>query len=202
MSSNANRHARWKELWRLDDRNLPAATVIRAQQLCADYPESGPAWLLLGNALTGLAKYKAAELAIKRGIKLLPTAHHHIGFTKLGDLFREAGDYRLAAAWFRRAIKAAPQITHNYIFLGAVLAKSGRLRDAEKIHRQAVATREGCIDEAHLNLGLVLRAQSRFVEALACFQEALRICPGYREAKEAIKDVQKCLAFTKERNGQ
>jgi tetratricopeptide (TPR) repeat protein len=78
------------------------------------------------------------------------------------------------------------------VYFGAVLARSGRLRDAEGVHRRATGCRAGCIDEAFLNLGLVLRAQERFEEAAGCLREALRRGPQYRAAREALRDVERC----------
>jgi hypothetical protein len=44
-----------------------------------------------------------------------------------------------------------------------------------------------------LNLGFVLRAQERFEEAADCFREVIRRDPGYRAAKKALRDVERCL---------
>ena len=74
-----------------------------------------------------------------------------------------------------------------------MLAKQGRLHDAEDTHRKAVACTRGCIDEAYLNLGLILRARERFAEAAECFREALRRDPDYRAARRALRDVELCI---------
>jgi tetratricopeptide (TPR) repeat protein len=51
------------------------------------------------------------------------------------------------------------------------------------------------VDEAYFNLGLVLRAQERYQEALACFEKALELTPDYREAITAKSDVEKAIAY-------
>ena len=74
-----------------------------------------------------------------------------------------------------------------------MLALKGRLREAERAHRAATRCPEGCIDEAYLNLGLVLRAQERFEEASRCLREAIRLDPKYRVAREELRDVEGML---------
>jgi len=51
------------------------------------------------------------------------------------------------------------------------------------------------LDEAYLNLGLVLRAQERYKEALACFEKALELTPDYRKAITAKSDIEKAIAY-------
>ena len=75
------------------------------------------------------------------------------------------GAFRLAERWFRRAVALRPSDATDYIFLGALLAIAGRLSEAEAVHRRATKCKEGCRDEAYLNLGLVLRALGRWRSA-------------------------------------
>jgi tetratricopeptide (TPR) repeat protein len=111
----------------------------------------------------------------------------------MGHFHDARGELARAARWYQRAIDAAANHASGYIFLGGVLARQGRLREAEKVHRQATETcDEGCIDEAFLNLALVLRAQERFDEAAACLREALRIDPEYGDAGKVLRDVERC----------
>jgi hypothetical protein len=46
-----------------------------------------------------------------------------------------------------------------------------------------------------LNLGLVLRGQERLTEAALALQEALRLCPDYPAAREALEDVQRARQY-------
>jgi tetratricopeptide (TPR) repeat protein len=80
-----------------------------------------------------------------------------------------------------------------------LLAVSGRLTEAEAVHRKATRCPEGCIDEAHLNLGLVLKARQRYAEARACFQKALKITPNYKDALRQLKDMEQGLILTRKR---
>jgi Flp pilus assembly protein TadD len=98
-----------------------------------------------------------------------------------------------AENWLRKAVEARPDDATAYIYLGAMLAKNGRLEEAESWHRRAVQCPEGCIDEAYLNLGYVLRAKEEYLEAWECFREALRRDPLYQAAEEAIEDMEQVL---------
>ena len=102
----------------------------------------------------------------------------------------------MAEAWYARAVAERPDDAGAYIFLGAVQARQGKLEQAESTHRQATLCATGCIDEAHLNLGLVLRGQGRLAEAAESFRKALEIEPKYEEASEALADVERALGLS------
>lgn len=188
-----SRASRYRRLRRFSDGPFPALTIRYGRRYLADYPWHGPAWMLVGIALVELARYEEAEQAFAKAIDLCPMHKRQIPFSQMGHLFREAGDYDQAAAWYRRAIEADPDDATYHIFLGAVLAKQGRLLEAEDVHRTAIACVEGCIDEAYLNLGFILRARERFAEAADCFREAIRLDPNYRPARRALRDVERCI---------
>ena len=88
-----------------------------------------------------------------------------------------------------------PNNAGRHIFLGALLAKKGDFAGAETSHRKAIRCSEGRVDEAYLNLGLVLRAQEHYKEALACFERAIEMTPDYREAITKKADLEKAIAY-------
>src|SRR5262249_19488573 len=85
-----------------------------------------------------------------------------------------------------------------FIYLGGILAKQGRLKEAELCHRKAVQLSTGPADEAYHNLGLVLRAQGKYGDALKYFNRAVKIDPAYKIATTAWKDVMNAVKFKKE----
>ncbi len=89
--------------------------------------------------------------------------------------------------------------SQRHIYLGGVLARSGRLKEAETAHRAAIRCTQGCRDKAYLNLGLVLRAQERYEEAATCFEQALKLDPKYVAARKALRDVRDTMRFSKEK---
>jgi tetratricopeptide (TPR) repeat protein len=146
-----------------------------------------------------LGRYEEAEQALAKAIALSPAFGRSYALSVMGNLFRACGDYDQAAVWFRQAIAADPSDAGWRILLGAVLAKQGKLHEAEEVHRAATECSEGCIDEAFLNRGLVLRALERFSEAAECFREAIRLDPDDRVAKRALRDVELCIPFERQR---
>jgi tetratricopeptide (TPR) repeat protein len=178
--------------------DLPALTVMYGRQFVADYPDLDIAWLMLGRALTDIANYEEAEKAIARAIELFPPKKRYMGSWEMGRLYEQRGDFEQAMTWYRQVIGALPADARGYVYVGGLLAKQGRLHEAEQIHRAAT---ERCdesrgLEEAWLNLGLVLRAQERFEEAANCFKETMQIDPGNRPARKALRDVERCLKRT------
>lgn len=193
MNPNAMVQARWDRLRAAYKADLPALTVARAREFVAEHPDCGPAWKMLGTALVELARHHEGEEALRRAIALCPPDKLWIPLAEMGHMYKSRGDFRAAAAWYRKAIDARPEEASGHIHLGGVLARAGRLHEAEIAHRAATRCKDGCRDEAFLNLGLVLRALERHDEAADCFEAALRIDPKYQAAKRALRDVHRTL---------
>ncbi len=157
-------------------------------------PQSWIAWHDLGSALWPMAHYAEALKALRQARKYCPKNHRHYVEAAFGHLYKRWGKYKLAARWYQKMIDATPDDATGYIFRGAALARLGSLREAEAMHRAATACSEGCIDEAYLNLGLVLRAQERSGEAAESFRKALELTPDYQEALNGLADVEHVLA--------
>ena len=112
---------------------------------------------------------------------------------RMGHLYRYRGDYHQAETWYQKAIDSDPTEATGYIYLGAALARQGKLREAEAAHRAGTRCEEGCIDEAYHNLGLVLRGQGRLREARESFEKAVEMDPEYADALAALDDVNLAL---------
>lgn len=187
--------ARYARLRRLHNSPYTALTIRYGRRYLRDFPDDDKGWLIIGISLVEVARYEEAEQAIGKAIELCPPEKRQFPLSQMGRLFRESGDFDQAAKWHRQAIAAAPNDADYRILLGGTLAKQGRFAEAEEVHRTAVLCGEGCIDEAYLNLGFVLRARERFAEAADCFREAIRLDPDYRAAHRALRDVERCLRF-------
>jgi len=188
MPSN-EREKRWRAVKKFDRQDMVCCTQTLARRYLADFPDHGPAWLWYGASLYAVARYTEALTALRRAARLCPPAKLHFVQWHFGHLYQQRGHFRRAEAWFRRAITSCPSDATSYIYLGGLLALEGRLPESEALHRQATLCEDGCIDEAFLNLGLVLRAQERYSEALLCFQRALELDPKYKPAKKELSDV-------------
>jgi len=187
---------KWRQVKAADRAGAPAATIVLARELVALAPDLGPAWNLLGRTLVSLARYREGEAALRRAIALCPPERSRIPLAEMGHSYEGQGRCRLAARWYQRAIDADPDHAGSRIHLGGVLARMGRLHEAEVVHRAATQCERGCIDEAWLNLGLVLRALERYDEAAECLEKAIELDPRYREAKAALRDVRRVIKLT------
>jgi len=185
---------RTRELRRLRDKGWVASTVEAARDVLKADPKQPDALLMMADSLEEMARYRESLAALDEIRRFAPPEKQHHVCWRLGSTYRNRGSFRLAAKWFQRAIELRPQNPGYRIFLGALIASRGGLRAAEVIHRRATRCKEGCVDEAFLNLGLVLRAQERYLEARKCFRRALVLDPKYREAREALADVEHVLA--------
>jgi tetratricopeptide (TPR) repeat protein len=176
---------------------MPACAVAIAKRYLDEYPNHAVAWLSHGISLYSIARYPEALAALRRAARLCPPEKLHIVHSHLGHLHHWRGNYHLAKNWFRKAMASSPTDASAYIYLGGLLALEGRLKEAEKTHRRATLCEQGCIEEAFLDLGFVLRAQERYPEALACFQRALEIDPKYKDAKKALIDVERVIEINR-----
>ncbi|HEX4795580.1 MAG TPA: tetratricopeptide repeat protein [Humisphaera sp.] len=183
---------RWEQIRSSPD--TPATRLQLLRRFLEEFPEFGTAWHSLGFELTDISRFDEAEAALRKALSLKTQGHYFV-MTDLGQLFRRKGDFATARQCFDRAIEYKPDDAHAYIYCGGMLARLGEFAEAEAMHRRATQCSDGCIDEAHHNLGLVLRAVERYPEALECFKRALEIDPYYDDAKEAMEDVERVISM-------
>jgi tetratricopeptide (TPR) repeat protein len=164
------------------------------------FPDYNLGRLLQGIILFEIARYEEAEQVLHEAIQGMKLEHLHHGYTQLGHMFRERGDCDNAEKWYRKAVELVPDDATRNIFLGALLAQKGDFAGAEAAHRKATKASKGCVEEAYLNLRLVLRAQERYEEALEAFNHALKLSPDYKEALIGKADMEKTLAYLREIN--
>ena len=101
-----------------------------------------------------------------------------------------------AAGWFRlgRALSEVSRFDEALPMLHRALAlHTESKRRYEYCVRRGTLCISGCIHEAYLNLGYILRAQERYEEAAACFQHAIDLDPEYEDAQTAKADVERAI---------
>lgn len=149
------------------------------------------------NCLSAHIKQAEALAALRR----LPEALAHVRY--LGHrpearllyaaLLKKCGRYQRAVLHFLEIAREGRE-TAPWIFAGCCLARLGKLQQAEDCHRQALQC-VGDPDEGMYNLALVLRAQGRYQEALACAHQALEMSPDWAgpDFQELIADLEKAI---------
>ena len=172
----------------------PALIVELARRYLSRWSDDVHALRALADALTSLARYPEARAAYERTLALVENdAQRSRVYAALGQLAQARAEVHEAESWYRQAITARPEDAGPRIYLGALLAKVGRLEEASAIHEEATHASEGAVEEAWLNLGLVRRARGDYVGALECFRRVRAIDPLDTDAQDALLDVEQVL---------
>lgn len=173
----------------LDKAGSVAKYLDESQRLVADFSSRSYAWLEVGRALTGVARYDEALQALDKCIRLTKPEHRAIPFKFKGDVLQAKGSFRSAERWYRKAIDLEPKNADWLAFLGSLLARAGRLAEAKDVWRKHIRLGTGATDEGHLNLGLIYRAEQKYGLALRHAEKAIAIDPGYEAAKRLRADL-------------
>jgi Tfp pilus assembly protein PilF len=127
----------------------------------------------------------------QRSIELHPTAEAH---TYLGWTYHFQGKVEEAIDECKKAIEVDPTFGNPYNDIGAYLIERGEHDKAQGWLEQALLSPR--YDAYHFpwyNLGRVYVAKELYTKARECFEESLRIEPGYTPAEEAIQKLRLLL---------
>lgn len=127
----------------------------------------------------------------RRSIEAFPTAEAH---TFLGWTYSFQGRLDEAIAECLKAIAVDPEFGNPYNDIGAYLIEQGRYDEA--IPWLEKAKRAGRYEAPHyprFNLGRVYVAKEMYSRALAEFEEALEVQPGYPAAAHAVEVIRRKL---------
>ncbi len=188
-----------RDLWleRLKERARVAYDEDReplAVELLSAYlrhrPDDAYAWFLYGDSLRivgrGADAHKALLMAEKHATAdQLPSIH-----ARLGMLCKDQGRHAEAEQWFDKATDSDEGRKSSWIWIlrGSNLAVVEEFERALDCYRRA-AVLEGDREEAYYNLGLVLTAQGKYLEASKALERALQLVPEYPEARAALKSL-------------
>lgn len=101
--------------------------------------------------------------------------------TALADRALTAGQWALAAGYYRAALESEPNAALTWVKYGRALQEAGELDKAEAALRNAIETEWG-IAEAHLRLGHVLRLRGNKLQAEASLLRAFALDPSGSDA--------------------
>lgn len=174
-------------------RDEPALTIELALLCIAEEPADRTVLLIYGDALTSVARHSEALEAYRKALELSSGAECTRVELQLAKLYDQWGKHTEAEGYYRGVIDNRPHHTSAYIYLGAMLARMGRLAQAEELHRRATVCADGELAEAYLNLALVQRARRDYLGALASLRKAIELDPQYEEAKDTLSDIQRVL---------
>jgi Flp pilus assembly protein TadD len=108
----------------------------------------------------------------------------------LGQLAQQLRDPRLAADYYREAVRAAPRAVEPREQLGLMLVLAGDVEGAVA-ELEAAATVDPSDATVRLNLAAAYASLGRDAEARIQAQEALRLDPDYSKAADLLRALSK-----------
>lgn len=133
---------------------------------------------------------RAVEL-YKNSLAVFPTAEAH---TFLGWTYYFQGNVQDAIDECKRAIEVDPDFGNPYNDIGAYLISLERYDEAIPwLERATKALRYEPRHFPYFNLGRAYMAKGLINRARECFEQALRIEPGYPAASHAIENIRRML---------
>lgn len=132
----------------------------------------------LGTLLYHQARFDEAIAALEEAVRQKP--NYAAAFLRLGHAYQSKAQYDAAEKAYRRCLHIQPNFQMAKQSLGGVLNDQGRSVEAEQILRRALAA--GSRDPRQIaalqhNLGVSLKLQRRFAEALELFDAAQAAAP-------------------------
>ena len=168
------------------DQDQFAATAELLSPYLRHRSSHGYAWFLYGDALRAMGLVHEAERALVRSQDLCP--NQPWPRVRLGMLKEQQGHRESAEQDFAEAA-GTPEVARAgwfWVIRGTNLAAMGQFAEAERCHRKALRCADADVGEAYLNLGYVLRAQGRYLEAVDAFESCLRASPENVDAGAAM----------------
>jgi tetratricopeptide (TPR) repeat protein len=133
------------------------------------------------------APSKASQQAvIERALAANPENSKANGL--MGDALTEENRLGEALRFYRRAVELRPEDAIAQFELAKALARTGRDAEAIVYYRAAVEGQGGGADALYL-LGVSLNRSGDVAAAIHAFQEALRVDPGHRQARQSLADL-------------
>ncbi|HLI30138.1 MAG TPA: tetratricopeptide repeat protein [Terriglobia bacterium] len=134
-------------------------------------------------------EYDMAIELYKRSLDLHPTAE---AYTFLGWTYHYQGKLDEAIEECKKAIQIDPEFGNPYNDIGSYLIERGQYDEALPWLERALQTRRyETYHYPHYNLGRVYMAKEMYRKARGHFETALRMCPDYALAQQALEEARR-----------
>lgn len=135
--------------------------------------------------------YDAAIRLYKKSIEIFPTAE---AYTFLGWTYSFMGDYDAAIAECVAAIAVDADFGNPYNDIGSYLIAKGNFYDCERWFKLAIeAPRYEARAFPYFNLATVYEKRGKFIEAVRNYGLAIEEQPNYKQAYNALRNLQEKL---------
>jgi Tfp pilus assembly protein PilF len=165
----------------LTETSAPAAAVIRLNEALQSFPKSSRLHLAIGLANLKMDKNGEAIQAFNRAIELDPEFAQ--AYAYLGILRVAAGQYEEGVRCFEQALQRNPNIAVvHYLLADALLKRTDA--DAARIEKslKRAIDLDATYAPARLALGKLRARAGRMPEAVAEFEQVIRLDPNLAEA--------------------
>jgi len=173
-----------------DDKDPIASEILEIY--LKNSPENAYAWFLFGDTLRVIGRFNESEKALLKALKIAPIERKYLVQIRLALLYSDSGKFNKAEFYFNKASEDNYFENFGWFWLlrGTNYSAMNNLEFAEECYLKAIKLKDGDVDEAYLNLGLLYRAQRKYKKAEEAFKKSLNITPKYVEAKEALKSIE------------
>lgn len=135
--------------------------------------------------------YEMAVELYKRSLNLHPTAE---AYTFLGWTYHYQGKLDEAIEECKKAIQVDPDFGNPYNDIGSYLIERGLYEDALPWLERAIQSRRyEAYHYPHYNLARAYMAKEMYREAQRHLEAALRLCPQYLPASQALDEIRRKL---------
>jgi tetratricopeptide (TPR) repeat protein len=172
---------------------VASACIIYEEILTQEDTENVFSTLLYATDLIDFGNFAQAEATLHRVSELCDDDEStELLLFNLASLHEKRGEFAEAEKCYRQAHEK--NTTRGELLIMAANMAFHRSEPAKAEYLVREALKFQCDrDEAYANLGGYLASQRRFPEALAAFQEVLKIDPDNEHAKEWIEDLEQVI---------
>jgi predicted CXXCH cytochrome family protein len=163
------------------------AVEILKQALALDTGDAAT-WHQLGLVYLVQSLKPEAITAFQKAIELDPDLSE--AHNSLGGVWLESGDLSRAEPALREAIRIQPDYAEAHSNLANLLASTNRFTEA-RYHFEAAIRLKPDYAAAHYNYGVALARMNRLEDAKRQIEAALKSNPNFREAREALRVLQR-----------
>ena len=176
----------------LEQAGRPAEALPHYQLLAAMSPGSTDAHFYYASSLLRNGRPEEAIAECRLALQLtddprLQARTHAL----LGRALAISGKNQKARAEYEEAIRLDPQQSVTYMRLGMLAESEGNNEEAILNFTKSIQIAPS--DMAYLHLGKNLESQNRWPEALAVYQQAVKIYPTLQEAQQSVATIQRKL---------
>ncbi|MFM6214975.1 tetratricopeptide repeat protein, partial [Planktothrix sp.] len=162
---------------------LACKKVLNLDKNCAE------AYTILGNVLQLQGNFEQAQASYEKAIELQPDLPEPLG--NLGSLYAKQQQWELGVEFYQKALKYKPDCEKLYRNLAKVLTKLNRTEEATECWYHAYRLQPDLVKaQEQFDLGKTLLSQGKIEFGIACFRQALKQEPNWKEAQAALKTAQ------------